>query len=246
MTTDQNILLGVNVDHVATLRQARGEGFPSPVEAAIRALASGADSITAHLREDRRHIQDKDLYDLKAIYGLTLNMEMAATSEMIDIARDLKPAYCCLVPEKREELTTEGGLDVLSSEQHIKIACEKLQDAGIKVSLFIDANKEQIEAAARVKADMIEIHTGHYANFENNADELERIIQAAQLADTLGIQVNAGHGLNIENVSSIAKIPQMVELNIGFAIIARAVFFGLDKAVSEMKQAMLDSRITPA
>lgn len=240
-----SIKLGVNIDHVATLRQARGENQPEPLKAALIALENGADSITVHLREDRRHIQDHDVISLRAVDGLILNLEMAATDEMVSIAEKIKPDYCCIVPEKRQELTTEGGLNVVNAKEKISAACKRLHNAGITVSLFIDADEKQISAANEVNAPVIEIHTGHYANANTGKDqqvELGKINRAIIQATELGIQVNAGHGLNCENVQSIASIPEIVELNIGHAIVARSVFIGLDKAVEEMKKLMLDAR----
>lgn len=233
------MLLGVNIDHVATLRQARGTNYPEPVAASILAAEAGADSITVHLREDRRHIQDSDVNSLKEVLNIPLNLEMAVTAEMLQLARRLRPTYCCLVPERREELTTEGGLNVRDEPERIREGCEYLADAGIKVSLFIDADAEQIQAAADAGAACIEIHTGHYADAttpETCQQELEKITKAVTLAHELGLQVNAGHGLNYDNVTAIAKIPDVIELNIGHSIIARSVFVGLPTAVKEMKQ----------
>ncbi len=238
------ILLGVNIDHVATLRQARGTRYPEPVQAALMVEQAGADSITIHLREDRRHINDRDVDLIRKTLGTKLNLEMAVTNEMIAIARKTGPDFSCLVPEKREELTTEGGLDVAGNLSRVTDAVQSLKDAAIKVSLFIDADPEQIDAAATTGAEMIELHTGHYADTTGveQAKELSRIYQAASQADKLGLQVNAGHGLHYHNVQPIAAIPEVVELNIGHAIIARALFSGLSLAVSEMKQLMLDAR----
>jgi pyridoxine 5-phosphate synthase len=240
-----DILLGVNVDHIATLRQARGTNYPDPVHAAAVAEHAGADGITVHLREDRRHIQDRDIYLLKQTLQTRMNFEMAVTDEMINIACDVKPAFCCLVPEKREELTTEGGLDVANQVEKITKAVSKLTAAGIKVSLFIDADKNQIEAAVKTKAPYIEIHTGHYAEQcceEKQADELIRLTHGIQYAHQLGLKVNAGHGLHYFNVKPIARIPQIIELNIGHAIIARAAIDGLEKAVKDMKKLMQEAR----
>lgn len=239
------MLLGVNIDHVATLRQARGTRYPDPIQAAIESEQAGADAITLHLREDRRHIQDRDVDMLKGILQTRMNLEMAVTDEMLAIAARVKPADCCLVPERREELTTEGGLEVHGQKARMKDACAQLAEAGVRVSLFIDADPAQIEAAAEVGAPVIEIHTGHYADLESHAEraqELERIRRAATLGASLGLQVNAGHGLHYHNVQPIAAIPELQELNIGHAIIARAVFTGLQSAVREMKQLMLAAR----
>jgi len=242
--TGTPILLGVNIDHVATLRQARGTIYPEPVHAALLVEQSGADSITIHLREDRRHINDRDVAMIRQCLQTKLNLEMAVTDEMIAIARKTGPDFSCLVPEKREELTTEGGLDVVGNLSRITDAVQSLNEAAIKVSLFIDADAEQIEAAATSGAEMIELHTGHYADTSGaeQAKELSRIIQGAQQASQLGLQVNAGHGLHYHNVHPIASIPEIVELNIGHSIIARALFSGLGPAVTEMKQLMLASR----
>jgi len=238
----QPIYLGVNVDHVATLRQARGTTYPSPVEAALRAEQAGADSITVHLREDRRHIQDADLPALQARMATHMNLEMAVTDEMLDVAVRLQPQDCCLVPEKREELTTEGGLDVCSQVGRVSDACARLKEAGIRASLFIDPVPEQIDAALRAGAPVIELHTGAYAEASCNESELKRVVEAAAHAHSLGLVVNAGHGLHYENVAPIAAIDEVVELNIGHAIIARAVLDGMDTAVTEMKRLMLQAR----
>jgi len=241
----RKLLLGVNIDHVATLRQARGTRYPDPVHAALQIEQAGADSITLHLREDRRHIQDRDVYLLKERMLTRMNLEMAVTNEMIAIACDVKPEDCCLVPEKREELTTEGGLDVIRYEAAITEACAKLSQAGTKVSLFIDADIEQIDAAKRTGAPVIEIHTGHYADAENNSEQqllLNEIMIACEHADSIGLQVNAGHGLNRQNIHAIASLPQVKELNIGHAIIADSVFMGLDNAIVEYKRLMREAR----
>jgi pyridoxine 5-phosphate synthase len=235
----QAMLLGVNIDHVATLRQARGTRYPDPVQAALVSEQAGADAITLHLREDRRHIQDRDVFMLKDILQTRMNLEMAATSEMLEIATRVRPQDCCLVPERREELTTEGGLDVAGNLPYLKDYCAALADAGVRVSLFIDADPRQLNAAAETGAPVIEIHTGHYADAANSAEadrELSRIIDATALGLSLGLQVNAGHGLDYHNVSAIAAIQGLSELNIGHAIISRAVFTGLDEAVREMKR----------
>jgi len=239
------LLLGVNIDHVATLRQARGTRYPDPVFAALQIEQAGADSITLHLREDRRHIQDNDVYQLKERMLTRMNLEMAVTDEMVDIACDVKPQDCCLVPEKREELTTEGGLDVIRYEDLITKACVKLADAGIKVSLFIDADLQQIDAAKRTGAPVIEIHTGHFADAETVAEAqhlLNDITVACEHADNIGLQVNAGHGLNRQNIQAIAGLQLVKELNIGHAIIADSIFMGLEKAVTEYKKLMHEAR----
>jgi pyridoxine 5-phosphate synthase len=238
------ILLGVNIDHIATLRQARGTSYPDPVQAAILAEEAGADGITLHLREDRRHIQERDVFLFKDILQTKMNLEMAVTDEMLSIAEKVQPADCCLVPEKREELTTEGGLDVYSQKNKISDACKRLSAAGIQVSLFIDADKKQIEAAAEVGAPVIEIHTGHYADLsgESQQQAFELIKSNISYAKSLGLHVNAGHGLHYHNVQKIAALSDIVELNIGHAIIARAVFTGLKEAVLDMKRLMVEAR----
>lgn len=239
------IRLGVNVDHVATLRQARGTRYPDPVQAAIAAEQAGADLITMHLREDRRHIQDRDILLAKSILQTRLNLEMAVTEAMIDFAETVQPADCCLVPERREELTTEGGLDVEAQLPRITEACQRLGKAGIKVSLFIDPVNAQIEAAKASGAPVIELHTGTYADAVDETHQqqhLRTLQQAAEYAHALGLQVNAGHGLHYHNVLSVAKIPQLCELNIGHAIMARAIFTGLDSAVREMRQLLIEAR----
>lgn len=236
-----SILLGVNIDHVATLRNARGTRYPDPVHAAEIAERAGADGITIHLREDRRHIQDRDVRILRETLQTRMNLEMAVTDEMLEIALNTQPEFVCLVPEKREELTTEGGLDVLGQLDKVKAATEKLTAAGIKVSLFIDADREQIDAAKACGAPFIELHTGHYAEASNETEqqnELKKIAAAAAYASDLGITVNAGHGLTYHNVAAIAAIPEIYELNIGHAIVGRAVFDGLSKAVADMKAIM--------
>jgi len=242
---NQPILLGVNIDHVATLRQARGTRYPDPVQAAIDAEQAGADSITLHLREDRRHIQERDVRLLKEILQTRMNLEMAVTDEMIAIAIDVGPENICLVPERREELTTEGGLDVIGHEAKVADACRKLADGGSVVSLFIDAEQDQIDAAVRCEAPAIEIHTGHYADLvdkQAQQAEIKKIKAAAVYAHQCGLQVNAGHGLHYHNVEPIAAITELVELNIGHAIVARALFTGLQEAVREMKQLMRAAR----
>lgn len=239
------ILLGVNIDHVATLRQARHTRYPDPVEAVYAAENGGADGITVHLREDRRHIQERDIELIQQTLLTRLNLEMAVTDAMIQFAEKIKPAHCCFVPEKREELTTEGGLNVIADEARILNACERLTDAGLEVSLFIDPDLEQIDAALRCKAPVIEIHTGSFAEAKNVRQrdvELQRIIKAAQYAKKAGLIVNGGHGLNYTNVQAIAEIPEMTELNIGHGIVARAIFMGLENAVREMKRIMIEAR----
>ena len=238
------IRLGINIDHVATLRQVRGTTYPDPVEAALLAEQAGADSITAHLREDRRHIQDKDIQALRTRLQTHLNLEMAVNEEMLRIAENIRPRDCCLVPERRAELTTEGGLDVAKQLSTVHAACQRLAVAGIKVSLFINAEPAQLDAVLRTGAPAIEIHTGHYADVDGEARsvELERIRKFAQQAVKSGLHVHAGHGLTLENVGPVAAIPEIEELNIGHSIVARAVSVGLAEAVSEMKRAMLDAR----
>ncbi len=239
------ILLGVNIDHIATVRQARGTRYPDPVQAAIEAEQAGADGITVHLREDRRHIQDRDVEILNEVLQTRMNLEMAVTNEMITIAERIKPAHCCLVPEKRQELTTEGGLDIVGQKDKVKNACARLADAGIEVSLFIDADQQQIETAAEVGAPAIEIHTGHFANCTDQSEaavQLKEIISGAEKGCEAGLIVNAGHGLNYHNVEEIAAISQINELNIGHALIARAMFTGLSEAVKEMKRVMREAR----
>lgn len=241
----RELLLGVNIDHVATLRQARGTRYPDPVHAALQVEQAGADSITLHLREDRRHIQDRDVYLLKERMLTRMNLEMAVTDEMVKIACDVKPEDCCLVPEKREELTTEGGLDVIRYEEAITDACTKLAAASIKVSLFIDADIKQIDAAKRCGAPVIEIHTGHYADAENLQKQqqlLNEIVVACEHADNIGLQVNAGHGLNRQNIHDIASLQPVRELNIGHAIIADSIFMGLEKTIAEYRRLMRECR----
>ncbi|MBU2677019.1 MAG: pyridoxine 5'-phosphate synthase [Gammaproteobacteria bacterium] len=239
------IYLGVNIDHVATLREARGTPYPRPAEAAYIAEQAGADSITVHLREDRRHIQDSDLDAIKAVMRTRMNLEMAVTDEMLDIAARVQPSDCCLVPEKREELTTEGGLDVTAQPDKIRAACEHLAKHKIRVSLFIDPDHEQLDAAAAVGAPAIELHTGRYADTDGDEQqsELARIAGAARYGHGLGLVINAGHGLHYRNVAAIASIDEIVELNIGHAIVARAVFDGMGMAVAEMKRLMLEARL---
>ncbi len=241
------LYLGVNIDHVATLRQARGTRYPDPIQAAIEVEQAGADSVTLHLREDRRHIQERDVEMLKDILLTRMNLEMAVTDDMLAIAERIKPADCCLVPERREELTTEGGLDVLSQQPRMREACARLAAAGIRVSLFIDADPAQIEAAAACGAPCIEIHTGHYADATDEtarAQEFERIRQAIDVGVRAGLRVHAGHGLNYQNVIPIAQLADVRELNIGHAIVARAVFTGLQNAVREMHDLMRRARVS--
>jgi pyridoxine 5-phosphate synthase len=236
--------LGVNIDHVATLRNARGTIYPSVVEAALMAESNGADLITLHLREDRRHIKDQDVFVLRQTLKTEMNLEMALTQEMLEIALQVKPDYVCLVPEKRTEVTTEGGLDVVANFAAIQQVIQLLHSQGIWVSLFIDADRQQIMAAKQAGSYAIEIHTGKYADSSAIAQqqELIKIIKMAEFADSLGLIVNAGHGLHYHNVSAIAAIPQLHELNIGHALIAQSLFHGLAKAVGDMKQLMIQAR----
>jgi len=242
--TANPLYLGINIDHVATLRQARGTPYPRPAEAVVMVEQAGADSITVHLREDRRHIQDHDLVDIQDVMRTHMNLEMAVTEEMLSIAAKLKPSDVCLVPENRAELTTEGGLDVLGQKDKLRDACTRLADADIRVSLFIDPDRAQLDAAVDVGAPVVELHTGSYAevNGKQQDKELERVVTAAEHASNIGLIVNAGHGLHYGNVTAIAQIGQVVELNIGHAIISRAVFDGLTTAVREMKNLMLEAR----
>jgi pyridoxine 5-phosphate synthase len=245
MDVNRAILLGVNIDHVATLRQARGTRYPDPVQAAIDSEQAGADSITLHLREDRRHIQERDVDVLKGVLQTRMNLEMAVTEDMLDIAARIRPADCCLVPERREELTTEGGLDVAGQKARMRDACQRLAEAGVRVSMFIDADPRQVEASREVGAPCIEIHTGHFADAPTAGErhaELEKIRHAATLAHGMGLHVNAGHGLHYHNVQTIAALPEVRELNIGHAIVARAIFCGLGEAVREMKRLMREAR----
>lgn len=238
-------LLGVNIDHVATLRQARGTAYPDPVQAALICEQAGAEGITLHLREDRRHIQDDDVRRMRSVLKTRMNLEMAVTPEMVEFAKEIQPQHVCLVPEKRQEVTTEGGLDVVGHFEDVKRATQELAAIGCDVSLFIDADIAQIDAAVACGAPTIELHTGAYADAataEAQQHELERIIQGAAYAASKGLVVNAGHGLNLANVAPIAKIPQIHELNIGHAIIADAVFSGLAQAVQQMKAAIQAAR----
>ena len=235
------VLLGVNIDHVATVRQARGTSYPSVFEAAQLAERAGADSITVHLREDRRHIQDADVSALCANTQTRVNLEMAVTAEMLDIALRHRPADVCLVPEKREELTTEGGLDVTANRSAVAAAVQQLGAAGIRASLFIDPDPMQVRAAAEVGAPVIELHTGTYADSEGAEQqrELARLYAACVLGNEIGLQINAGHGLHLGNVQAVTRLPHMTELNIGHSIISRAIFVGLERAVREMKELIL-------
>jgi len=234
------VLLGVNIDHVATVRQARGTHYPSVAEAARLAERAGADSITVHLREDRRHIQDADVSALCADTQTRINLEMAVTDEMLGIALRYKPADVCLVPEKRQELTTEGGLDVTANRASVAAAVQRLSDAGIRVSLFIDPERLQLHAAREVGAPVVELHTGTYADSDGESQrrELSRLHEACELGHELGLQINAGHGLHLDNVRPVARLPHMVELNIGHSIISRAIFVGLERAVREMRDSI--------
>lgn len=239
------IALGVNIDHVATLRQARGTRYPDPVEAARLAEGAGADSITVHLREDRRHIQERDVLLLKEVVQTRLNLEMAVTEDMLAFACRVLPQDCCLVPEKRQELTTEGGLDVAGNIAAVRDACRLLGVAGVRTALFIDPDPRQIEASAETGASVVELHTGTYADApgpHRQAEELHRLALAAALAARLGLEVHAGHGLHYHNVAAIAAIREVIELNIGHAIVARAIMTGLPAAVGDMKQLMREAR----
>lgn len=239
------IALGVNIDHVATLRQARGTKYPDPVEAARLAEGAGADSITVHLREDRRHIQERDVLLLKEVIQTRLNLEMAVTDTMLGFATRVLPHDCCLVPEKRQELTTEGGLDVVSQSARVHEACRHLAGSGVRVALFIDPDPRQVEASADAGAPVVELHTGAYADApgpHKQAEELHRLVEAARQAAGMGLEVHAGHGLHYHNVGAIAAIPEVVELNIGHSIIARAIMTGLGPAVSDMKKLMREAR----
>lgn len=245
MSEHKTIQLGVNVDHIATLRQARGTTYPDPMQAADIARKAGADGITVHLREDRRHIQEHDVHSIKGNVALPLNFEMAATTEMVAIAKIVLPHECCLVPEKREELTTEGGLNVADQIPQLKEICTDLQASGILVSLFIDAEASQIEASREIGADIVELHTGQYAGCDEIQmnKEFARIAAGSRLAHQLGLQVNAGHGLHYQNTQAVAAIPEIVCLNIGHAIVARAALTGFYEAVFSMKQLMNEARL---
>ncbi|KVQ16692.1 pyridoxine 5'-phosphate synthase [Burkholderia ubonensis] len=246
LTSPTAIDLGVNIDHVATLRNARGTTYPDPIRAALAAEEAGADAITLHLREDRRHIVDADVRKLRPLLKTRMNLECAVTAEMLDIACEVKPHDACLVPEKREELTTEGGLDVAGRFEAVRAACRQLADAGVRVSLFIDPDETQIRAAHEAGAPVIELHTGRYADAHDTAEqqrEYERIVAGVQAGAQLGLKVNAGHGLHYTNVQQIAAIDGIVELNIGHAIVAHAIFAGWDNAVREMKAIMVAARV---
>ncbi len=234
--------LGVNIDHVATLRQARGTVYPDPLDAAILCARAGAHGITAHLREDRRHIQDDDIFRLKELQPLPLNLEMANIESIVEIALNVKPAEVCLVPEKRQELTTEGGVDVIAHFDAIKSTVQSLSEAGIEVSLFVDADETTIAACKDTGAPTVELHTGSYCDAEPNdrAIHMEQLIRAADLAHSLGLKVNAGHGINQENLGGIFCVPHLATLNIGHSIICRAVFHGLEISVKEMLVGMLE------
>ena len=238
-----HLRLGVNIDHVATVRNARGGAHPDPVRAAVAAEAAGADGITAHLREDRRHIRDADMYAIRQAVTVPLNFEMAATDEMVGIALDVKPNAACIVPERREEVTTEGGLAVAGRESELEPYFTRIRDAGIRLSLFIESSEAEIRAAAAVGADIIELHTGRYCHDESGrATELARISKAAELADSLGVECHGGHGLDFDTVGAIAAIPQMHELNIGHFLMGEAMFSGMDKAIAEMRRLMNEAR----
>ncbi len=238
-----HLRLGVNIDHVATVRNARGGAHPDPVRAAVAAEAAGADGITAHLREDRRHIRDADMYAIRQAVTVPLNFEMAATDEMVGIALDVKPNAACIVPERREEVTTEGGLAVAGRESELEPYFTRIRDAGIRLSLFIEASEAEIRAAAAVGANIIELHTGRYCHDESGrAAELARIRKAAELADSLGVECHGGHGLDFDTVGAIAAIPQMHELNIGHFLMGEAMFSGMDKAIAEMRRLMNEAR----
>lgn len=235
-----SILLGVNIDHIATVRNARGGQFPCPVEAALVAEANGADGITAHLREDRRHIKDADIWRLKERIGTRLNFEMAVTDEMVDLACQVKPAFVCLVPEKREELTTEGGLDVVGQFDRVQQATARLNDQGIAVSLFVDPVAAQLDASVKAGASHVELHTGAYAEGTQSIDVLH---QAAVYGHDAGLIVNAGHGLDLDNVGAVAALPHMYELNIGYAIVSQAVWVGFASAVAQMRTAIDEATV---
>jgi len=246
MTETSRIKLGVNIDHAATIRQARFTPYPDLSEIVRQVEAAGADGITMHLREDRRHIQDDDVFTLRQLIQSKMNLEMAATPEMVEIACKAGPDDCCLVPEKREELTTEGGLDVLANRQRLRSICATLADNAIQVSIFIEPDPDQISAAADIGAPVIELHTGAYANADAEARqrELDRLAAAAEHAHSLGLTVNAGHGLDYGNLAPILQLPSLNELNIGHSIIARALFVGIGQAVREMKEALNTRRKT--
>ena len=237
--------LGVNIDHIATVRNARGGSHPDPVSAALLAQSAGADGITAHLREDRRHIRDADIYALKQAIALPLNFEMAATDEMVTIACDVRPHAACIVPEKREELTTEGGLAVACQKDRLSEQVDKLKAAGIRVSLFVDTDTDDLSAAAQIGADIVELHTGRFCDLPAGAEreaEYNRIVSAARFASTCGLEVHAGHGLSFETAGQIAQIPEIVELNIGHFLMGVALFTGLSDAITQMRQIMDEGR----
>ncbi len=235
-----SLRLGVNIDHVATVRNARGGAHPDPVAAALAAIEAGADGITAHIREDRRHIRDEDMWRLRAEISVPLNMEMAATPEMVAMACALRPHAACLVPERRAELTTEGGLDAAGQAESLRPAVDQLLAAGIRVSLFIDPSPRQLEAAANLRAPVVELHTGRYA--EGVAGELERLAEAARLAHRLGVECHAGHGLTYANVGQVAALSEIAELNIGHFLVGQAIFDGLPATVRKMKSLMIQAR----
>jgi pyridoxine 5-phosphate synthase len=239
-----HLRLGINIDHVATIRNARGEAHPDPIRAAKIAEAAGADGITAHLREDRRHIRDNDIFRLKEEVPLPLNFEMAATDEMLEIALKVQPNACCLVPEKRTEVTTEGGLDIIAHKKHLQPYIQKLKDAGIRVSLFIDPDSAQVEASKELGADIVELHTGSYCHAQGAAkqNELQRIINAAKTAEAVKIECHAGHGLSFDNVKPVAAIANIVELNIGHFLIGEAIFIGLEASIRQMRNLMDEAR----
>ena len=241
------IALGVNVDHVATLRQARGTDYPDPVAAALLCERAGADSITVHLREDRRHIQERDVRRMREALATHLNLEMAVTPAMVALCREVAPRDCCLVPERRAELTTEGGLDVVGQRAAVREACAALAAAGTRVSLFVDPDPRQLDAAREVGAPVVELHTGAYAEAapDTAAAELARLERAARHGAALGLTVHAGHGLNLDNVAAVARLPEVVELNIGHSLVARALFVGLAEAVREMRAALDAARPAP-
>ncbi len=242
--TSQKLELGVNIDHIATLRQARGTTYPDLLEAAFLVKEAGADAITIHLREDRRHIQDADVYAIRKQINIRLNLELAATDEMVKIACDVLPEDACIVPEKREELTTEGGLDIIGQFERIQKTTQQLTQKEVRVSLFIEPNIEHIKRVPDIGAPIIELHTGTYANAEGDDQkrELDRIIEATEYAHSLGIQVNAGHGLDYANTKAVAQIPQIQELNIGHSIVARALFVGISRATRQMIEIMNEAR----
>ncbi|MCX4160697.1 MULTISPECIES: pyridoxine 5'-phosphate synthase [Paraburkholderia] len=246
LTSPTAIDLGVNIDHVATLRNARGTSYPDPIRAALMAEEAGADAITLHLREDRRHIVDADVHALRPLLKTRMNLECAITQEMLDIACGVKPHDVCLVPEKRAELTTEGGLDVAGQFESVRAACKQLAEAGSRVSLFIDPDEAQIRASHEAGAPVVELHTGRYAEAHDAGEqqrEYERVVRGVELGVSLGLKVNAGHGLHYTNVQAIAAIAGIVELNIGHAIVAHAIFAGWDNAVREMKAIMVAARL---